>query len=72
MEREVDAMDRLTLAVAAGSGIAWGGAEAFEAWRSARTGRTPEAGKAAAAKQRASLARLSRLFPGAVTVKRAD
>jgi hypothetical protein len=58
-------MDRLTLSVATGSGIAWGGQDAFDAWRASRgyAGGAPDARKQ---KQEMALARLSRLFPGRV------
>ena len=57
-------MDRLTLSVATGSGIAWGGQDAFDAWRTSRGYETTSPDRQA--KQDMALARLSRLFPGRV------
>lgn len=37
--RQADEMDRLTLAIASGQGIAFGGKEAYEAWQRARDNR---------------------------------
>lgn len=65
-EREADTMDRLTLAVAAGTGIAFGGKEAFDAWQKARSAPTDKEDRIN--RQNATLARLSAMFPGAVKV----
>lgn len=61
-DRLREAQDGLTLAVATGLAIS-SSKEAFEAWRRAQGG---DGGRPSAAEQRATIARLARLFPGAV------
>lgn len=51
------------MAVAAGSGIAWGGKEALEAWQRSRADVTPEA---SVDRQRATIGRLAQMFPRSV------
>lgn len=57
-------MDRLTLAVASGTSIAWGGKDAYAAWQRSRSGEGDQEERAA--RQSATLANLARLFPGSV------
>jgi hypothetical protein len=68
MERKQEDLDRLTVAMANGYAIAMdSGARA--SWKASRVDPGPAPDAAAAARQSASIARLSRLFPGAVKAK---
>jgi len=51
-------MDRLTMVIATGAGIAWGGSDAYRAWQAARNPDSTEP----AMRQRAALGRLQGLF----------
>jgi hypothetical protein len=70
MEREADEMERMTIAVASGTGIAFGGKEAYEAWESSRgkPRREPATGRDAVTARNIELARLRSMFPGSVKV----
>jgi hypothetical protein len=70
VEREADEMDRLTIAVASGTGIAFGGKDAYEAWESAR-GKKPSAPPTHSdpvTARNIQLARLRQMFPKSVKV----
>jgi hypothetical protein len=70
VEREADAVDRMTIAVATGTAIAWGGKDAMDAWQRGRDhteGADPAAERIAA--QSATLGSLAAMFPGAVKAR---
>ena len=69
VEREVDEAERLTIAVATGTGIAWGGQDAYEAWQSAR-GRATMPGPAGdpVVARNVQIAQLAQMFPKSVKV----
>lgn len=63
-------MDRLTMAVATGSAIAWGGQEAYDAWRRSRD--LPAAVPRAVSPEArmAAVGHVAAMFPGAVRIRR--
>jgi hypothetical protein len=68
MERKQEDLDRLTVAFANGYAIAMDSG-ARSQWQAARASPGPAPDAEAAARQSASIARLSKLFPGAVKAK---
>lgn len=68
LEREAETLERLTMVVANGSAIAWGGKEAYDAWRETRM-TEDERREVDAARQADTIAFLSRHFPNAVKAR---
>jgi hypothetical protein len=56
VEREADEVDRLTLAIAQGQGIAFGGRDAYDAWQRSR-GRKSQSQGQSVAQYQATLAK---------------
>ena len=72
LKREAEEMDRLVISVATGTGIAWGGKPAYEAWLSSRSKPASERPADPILARDMALAQLASQYPGRVKIAKVN